>query len=83
MVTTIDKIYKTVGKLYETVTSPSLFVTSGNWLVPMIDTDYKFVDITNLKIFEDTVYWNVQEPIKWNCQDFIMMIFDKEYRVDA
>jgi hypothetical protein len=37
--TTIDKIYKTVGKLYATGGWPSMLVTSGSWQAPMVDAE--------------------------------------------
>ena len=79
--TTIDKVYKTVSKLYATAGWPSLFVTSGGWQAPMIDTENKVTGIVNLKDLEDTEYWEVIEIPKEK-HFFIEKLFDKEFRIE-
>ena len=79
--TTIDKVYKTVSKLYATGGWPSLFVTSGSWQAPMIDTENKVTGIVNLKDLEDTEYWEVIE-VPDEKHFFFFFFFDEDYTVE-
>ena len=80
--TTIDKVYKTVGKLYVTGGSISLYVTSGDWFAPMIDLENKIIGIVNLKDLKDTGYWEIMEVAPREKYELIKIVFNEEFTIE-